>query len=240
MNEKIGYKEMIGNIIKQHNRMEFERLMNDIHPSWMEFMDNNKELLEKVMTKMGEYPKELIYPSNENIFRVFRMGINEIRVVLLGQDPYHGPGQANGLSFSVNNGIRIPPSLKNIYKELNSEYEERNYEYTHGDLTRWFEIEKIFLLNSSLTVLDGKAGIFMKDWEKFTDKVIEKIQKDNERCIFLLMGNFSIKKMDLIENKDRCVTCVHPSPLSANRGFFGSGVFREVEDKLGENIDWSI
>jgi uracil-DNA glycosylase len=165
------------------------------------------------------------------------MDVKDIRVVLLGQDPYHGPNQAHGLSFSVPDGEKIPPSLKNIFKELILEFPERNYNFKCGNLDKWFLREKIFLLNSSLTVQRGKAGSDMKKWEAFTDQVIKFISEQNDDCVFLLLGNYAKSKNKFIKNKDKIVTEVHPSPLA--RGFVGSNVFKRVEDVLGKEIDWS-
>jgi uracil-DNA glycosylase len=155
----------------------------------------------------------------------------------LGQDPYHGPNQAHGLSFSVPDGEKIPPSLKNIFKELILEFPERNYNFKSGNLEQWFTREKIFLLNSSLTVQRGKAGSDIKKWEEFTDQVIKFISEKNEDCVFLLLGNYAKSKNKFIKNKDKIVTEVHPSPLA--RGFVGSNVFKRVEHVLGDKIDWS-
>jgi uracil-DNA glycosylase len=183
---------------------------------------------------------DTIYPPQEDWFRVFEMDVNEIKVVLLGQDPYHGPGQAHGLAFSVNKGIRVPPSLLNIFKELNMEYPDRNYEFGHGNLEQWFYREKIFLLNASLSVKEGKPGSFIKQWTPFTDDIIKFIADTNKNCIFLLLGNFAKDKMRFIDNKDRIIYGVHPSPLSAHRGFFGSNIFKKIEDLNGVPINWSI
>jgi uracil-DNA glycosylase len=181
-----------------------------------------------------------VYPKKENIFRVFEMDVREIRVLLLGQDPYHGPNQAHGLSFSVPNGIVIPPSLRNIYKELQNEYPERNYAFKSGNLEQWFYREKIFLLNSSLSVLKGKPGSMMNIWEDFTNEAIKFISEQNEKCVFLLLGNFAKAKEPFITNKERIIKGVHPSPMAARHGFFGSGIFKHVEEKLNQQIDWSI
>jgi len=156
----------------------------------------------------------------------------------LGQDPYHGPKQANGLSFSVPDGEKIPPSLKNIYKELNLNFPERNYTFTSGNLEQWFNREKIFLLNSSLTVEKGKAGSHMKKWEAFTNDVIKFISEQNDNCLFLLLGNYAKSKSVFIKNKSKIVTEVHPSPLA--RGFVGSNVFKRVETVLECDVNWSI
>jgi len=168
------------------------------------------------------------------------MDVNEIKILLLGQDPYHGPNQANGLSFSVNDGIKIPPSLKNIYKELQAEFPERNYEFKSGNLERWFKEEKIFLLNSSLSVIQNKAGSHMNIWKDFTNDVIKYVSEQNKDCIFVLLGNFAKSKQDYILNKNNIVLGVHPSPLSANKGFFGSNIFKIIEEKIGSQINWNI
>ena len=165
------------------------------------------------------------------------MDVKDIKVLLLGQDPYHNTGQAHGLSFSVPDGEKIPPSLKNIYKELKMNFPERNYEFTSGNLEPWFYREKIFLLNSSLTVQKGKAGSDMSIWEEFTDEVIKYIEEQNKHCVFLLLGNYAKSKGKFIKNKSKIVEEVHPSPLA--RGFVGSNVFKRVEAALGHEINWS-
>jgi len=166
------------------------------------------------------------------------MDLNEIRIVLLGQDPYHRKGQAVGLSFSVPNGVTIPPSLKNIYKELLRCFPDRHYEFKHGNLEQWFYREKIFLLNASLTVIQAVAGSQMSIWEDFTNDVIKFISEHNKNCVFVLLGNFAKEKSVFIQNKEKIVEEVHPSPLA--RSFVGSDVFKRVEACLGKEIDWSI
>jgi uracil-DNA glycosylase len=165
------------------------------------------------------------------------MDVKDIRIVLLGQDPYHGPNQAHGLSFSVSSSEKIPPSLKNIFKELKLNFPERNYTFETGNLEKWFTRENIFLLNSALTVKKGKPGSHMKKWESFTNDVIKFISEQNDNCVFLLLGNYAKSKNVLIKNKNKIVSEVHPSPLA--RGFVGSNVFKRVEDVLGKEIDWS-
>jgi uracil-DNA glycosylase len=182
---------------------------------------------------------EIIYPKKEDLFHVFTMDVKEISIVLLGQDPYHNPGQAHGLSFSVPEDQKIPPSLRNIYKELQIEFPERKYEFKHGNLEKWFSKEKIFLLNASLTVIKNKPGSQMNIWEEFTNDVIKFISENNQNCIFLLLGNFAKAKEKFISNKDRIIKGIHPSPLSAHNGFFNSGIFKQIEEKLGKQIDWS-
>lgn len=123
-----------------------------IDASWKPLFERNSEMIDRIMKKMDDFPEGMIYPPREQIFRVFEMPVSEARLVIVGQDCYHQKGQANGLCFAVNQDIAIPPSLKNIFKELQSEFSERNYEFTHGDLTKWFVDEKMFLMNAALTV----------------------------------------------------------------------------------------
>ncbi len=209
--------------------------MSTYHESWDPIFNKYNFDLDKIYANNAE-----IYPKKENIYKIFEMNVKDIRVVLLGQDPYHGPGQAHGLSFSVPDGVKIPPSLKNIYKELLIEYPERKYDFKSGNLINWVNREKIFLLNSSLSVIRSKPGSMMKIWENFTNEVIKYISENNSKCVFLLLGNFAKKKEIFIKDKNRIVYGVHPSPMSAYNGFIDSGIFLEVEKKLNENIDWSI
>ncbi len=181
-----------------------------------------------------------VYPLQSDVFRVFSMDPKEIRLVLLGQDPYHGPGQAHGLAFSVAPGVPVPPSLQNIFKELQLEFPERNYKFSHGCLARWHEEEKIFLLNTALTVLQGQPNSHSDIWTSFTDDVIRTIVSANPKVVFILLGNYAKSKASLISDPKRIITGVHPSPLSAHRGFFGSGIFTRVEGVLGSPINWSI
>jgi uracil-DNA glycosylase len=210
--------------------------MNTYHESWKPLFEQFEfDDIEEIYKG-----KDDVYPKKEQLFRVFEMDVREIRVLLLGQDPYHGPGQAHGLSFSVPNGIAIPPSLRNIYKELQNEYPERNYVFNSGNLEAWFYREKIFLLNSSLSVVKGKPGSMMDIWEEFTNEAIKFISEQNTKCVFLLLGNFAKAKECFITNKERIIKGVHPSPMAAHHGFFNSGIFKQVEEKLGYKIDWSI
>ena len=183
-------------------------------------------------------PEEEVYPPREQIFAAFAMPVTGIKVVLLGQDPYHGPGQAHGLSFSVPEGVPIPPSLRNIFKELVAEFPERGYDFKHGNLQAWHDREGIFLLNAALTVAPGKPMSHAKLWASFTDKVIEYILEHNKTCIFLLLGAFAQTKANIIDDPRRWVFGVHPSPLSAHRGFFGSNIFKRLEEKVGAPINW--
>ena len=208
--------------------------MENIHKSWKPLFDLYDFNLDELYNS-----GDVIYPSRENIFKVFEMDVNEIKVLLLGQDPYHNPNQANGLSFSVNTGITIPPSLKNIYKELQNEFPDRNYMFNSGNLEKWFKKEKIFLLNASLSVIKNKPASQMDIWEEFTNDVIKFISENNRTCVFVLLGNFAKSKQNFISNKSNIIMGVHPSPFSAHNGFFGSNLFKNIESKLGHQIDWN-
>ena len=166
------------------------------------------------------------------------MAVDQIDVLLLAQDPYHAPGQAHGLCFSVPPGVRIPPSLANMYKELKLEFPERNYIFPHGNLTAWFEREHIFLLNSALTVESGNPASDLELWEEFTDATIKFISEHNPRCVFLFLGGPAKAKRVFVQDKSRIVEGVHPSPRT--QGFIGSDVFKQVEAKLGRAIDWRV
>jgi uracil-DNA glycosylase len=207
--------------------------MNKIHSSWDPLFLQYAFELDSLYSD-----DKIIYPQKEDVFKVFEIDVQSIKVVLLGQDPYHGPNQAHGLSFSVQKSTTTPPSLWNIFKELQREYLDRYYEFKHGCLERWFYDEKIFLLNCSLTVERGEPTSHMNIWEEFTNDVIHFISSQNPNCVFLLLGNFAKQKASLIQDKSKIVTGVHPSPLA--RGFVGSGVFKKVEDVLNTYINWSL
>ncbi len=191
------------------------------------------------------YATTTVYPPRENLFAAFQTTPPEkVRVVILGQDPYHEPGQAHGLSFSVRHGIPTPKSLINIYKELDSDLGIAPAQ--HGCLEKWAE-EGVLLLNSILTVEAHQAGSHKKfGWEKFTDAAIRATNQLPQPIAFLLWGNYSIKKAAFIEtDAPRLVlTSAHPSPLSAYRGFFGTKPFSKINDFLTQNgegaIDWSL
>jgi uracil-DNA glycosylase len=184
-----------------------------------------------------------IYPPGSLIFNAFNTTpFDEVKVVILGQDPYHRPGEAMGLSFSVPRGVRIPPSLKNIYKEL---HEDLGVPIpNHGDLTKWAE-QGVFLLNAMLTVERSKAGSHQKiGWQHFTDAVIRKLSDEREGLVFMLWGNFAKRKKELIdEDKHLVLEAAHPSPL-AGGAYFGSRHFSQANGYLKENgkepIDWSL
>lgn len=191
-----------------------------------------------------EYSEKVVYPPNKEIFTAFHLTpYKNIKVVILGQDPYHGPGQAHGLAFSVKKGIPLPPSLRNIYKEIKNENEGETF--NHGCLEKWAE-QGIFLLNATLTVREGEANSHSKiGWTTFTDEVIKKINEKEEQVIFVLWGNNAKEKKKYITNCNHIVLeGVHPSPLSASRGFFGCNHFKTINKILKEKgykvIDWDI
>jgi len=206
--------------------------MNQIHSSWNPLFEQYTFNLDAL------YSGFKVYPPREKVFSVFEIDVLKIRVVLLGQDPYHGENQANGLSFSVPICEKIPPSLRNIFKELRICFPERNYDFDNGNLERWLKEEGIFLLNSSLTVEERKPGSHMKLWEEFTNDVIKFISENNSTCVFLLLGKFAQSKGEFVENPKQIVSAPHPSPLS--RGFIGSNCFINVEKVLGYKLNWAI
>jgi uracil-DNA glycosylase len=206
--------------------------MEDIHETWKPIFDQYQFCLDSLEEE------GTTYPPKDQIFRVFTMPVHDIKILLLGQDPYHNPKQAHGLSFSVPDDISPPPSLKNIFKELQLEFPERKYSFKSGNLLSWFEKEKIFLLNSSLTVKHNKAGSHMSMWQEFTDDVIKYISEKNPNCVYILLGKFAKDKAKFIKNKKNIVTGIHPSPLSARQGFFNSGIFKNVETILGHPVNW--
>lgn len=181
----------------------------------------------------SEYKNKTIFPPYENVFDALRFtDYDDVKVVILGQDPYHGLGEAHGLSFSVKENVKIPPSLQNIFKEL---YSDLGIKRTKSDLTDWAK-EGVLLLNSIMTVeKDKPLSHKNKGWEIFTDTIISKLNEREESVIFLLWGNFARSKKELITNKShKIIESVHPSPLSASRGFFGSKPFSKINNYLKE------
>jgi len=179
-----------------------------------------------------EYKTKMIYPPKEKIFAAFdSTPFNQVKVVILGQDPYHGPNQANGLSFSVNEGIKLPPSLQNIYKELHTDLEKEIP--ISGDLSHWAK-QGVLLLNATLTVEAGKAGSHQKKgWEEFTDQVILSLAENREHLVFILWGSYAQKKGKKIDRRKHFVIeTAHPSPLSVYRGFWDSKPFSKANDYL--------
>lgn len=205
----------------------------------------NKEYFKNIETTINKlYKEKIIYPDKEKIFKSLKLtDYDNVKVVILGQDPYHGENQANGLSFSVNDGIKLPPSLKNIYKEL---YNDLGIEPSlSGNLECWSK-EGILLLNAILTVeKDKPASCRNIGWEQFTDEIINKLNKKEEPLVFILWGNFARSKKNLITNpKHLIIESPHPSPFSARTGFFGSKPFSKTNNFLKQNnikeVDWHI
>lgn len=221
----------------------------NIHPSWKEALADEFE--QPYFAAIKEYLLQekqagnVVYPPGKLIFKAFdATPFEAVKVVILGQDPYHGPGQAMGLSFSVPRNVGTPRSLENMYKELKTDL---NFEIPpHGDLTAWAE-QGVFLLNASLTVRARQANSHQKiGWQKFTDAVIRQLSNQREGIVFLLWGGFAKKKASLIDaSKHHILTSGHPSPLSANRGYwFGNKHFSKTNELLKgqgrEPIDWQI
>ena len=222
--------------------------MVNIHPTWYEVLRPQFEapyfgqLKEFLVAERAQY---LCYPKGKDIFAAFdHTPFDKVKVVILGQDPYHEPGQAMGLCFSVPNGIKVPPSLVNIIKEINSDL-GLNLSPNNGDLTSWAD-QGVLLLNATLTVRAHQAGSHQhKGWELFTDAAIKALSDKREHLVFLLWGSYAIAKKQLIDTLKHCVlTSVHPSPLSAYRGFFGCKHFSQCNDYLVQTgqtaIDWRI
>lgn len=189
-----------------------------------------------------EYSNASIYPAPTDVFRAFELcPFEKTRVVIIGQDPYHGAGQANGLCFAVHNGIRLPPSLKNIFKEIKSDLGVDPI--PDGDLSRWAK-QGVLLLNATLTVRASTPGSHQKKgWEEFTDAVIKKLSETRTGLVFILWGNYAKQKGTIIDrNKHFVLESQHPSPFSAHNGFFGSAPFSKANKYLrthGEGeIDW--
>ena len=180
------------------------------------------------------YEESTVFPDKKNIFAALKYTPYEnVKVVILGQDPYHGVGEANGLCFSVNRGVKMPPSLRNIYKEL---YDDLEIEREDTDLSDW-AMSGVLLLNSVLTVEKDKAASHkFVGWEEFTDSVIKKLSEREEPIVFILWGNFAKSKMKYITNPNHLIlSSAHPSPLSAHNGFFGSKPFSKTNEFLKKN-----
>lgn len=203
------------------------------------YMNDLREFLAKEIKA-----KKTIYPRGQEIFEAFNLThFDDVKVVIIGQDPYHGPQQAHGLSFSVRKGIPIPPSLQNIYKEMHDDLGIAIPK--HGDLTHWAK-QGVLLLNAVLTVQSGQAASHRgRGWEKFTDKVIQVLSDRDDPVVFVLWGSFAHSKAAMIRvPPHKILKAPHPSPLSAHRGFFGSKPFSKINKQLTawgkEPVDWAI
>ena len=216
-----------------------------IEKSWQEVLqvEFDKPYFESLVSFVKqEYASNTIFPPAGQIFNAFNTcPFNNVKVVILGQDPYHGPGQAHGLCFSVNDGIQFPPSLQNIFKEITSDLGIPAPKT--GNLARWAE-QGVLLLNATLTVRASQAGSHQgKGWEEFTDAVIKTISEKAENVVFILWGSYAIKKKSLINTSKHCIlTAPHPSPLSSYRGFFGCKHFSQTNTYLASKgktpIEW--
>ena len=212
---------------------------NNIHLDWHLFFQNNLSTLQTIFSSVNIGP---FYPAYDNIFNAFTISPKEIKICLLGQDPYQNEGLAHGYSFSVPQGVKIPPSLVNIFKEINIEFPDK-YIFTHGNLELWSSREKIFLLNAALTVQPKKSNSHADLWKQFTNNVIEYLSETGNNIVFLLLGKFAGSKDLLIdEEKHKIIKGVHPSPLSAHAGFFNSNIFIKVDYALilynKEPVNW--
>jgi uracil-DNA glycosylase len=222
-----------------------QKVNPQIEDSWKEILAH--EFGKPYFTELKSFlvqekNRHRVYPPGQLIFNAFNTtAFHDVKVIILGQDPYHGPGQAHGLCFSVPEGIEKPPSLVNIFKELNSDLGIKVP--NHGNLSKWAE-QGVLLLNATLTVRANQAGSHQKKgWEVFTDKVIELLAKELDSLVFILWGNYAQAKAIMIDpEKHLVLKAVHPSPLSASRGFFGSRPFSQTNSFLiskGKTpIDW--
>lgn len=192
--------------------------------------DNYQQLTDFVNQ---QYAHQQVYPAKNHIYRALSLTpFSEVKVVILGQDPYHQPGQAHGLAFSVPHGVTPPPSLKNIYKEINDDIGTQK-DMNNGDLSSWAQ-QGVLLLNTVLTVTDSQPASHRdKGWEIITDSIIKKVSDEKEHCVFILWGSHAQQKQSLIDSsKHLIITSPHPSPLSAYRGFFGSKPFSRTNEYL--------
>ena len=219
-----------------------------LEPSWLAQLAGEFE--QPYMQELREFLRlekqqgKRIFPAGGEFFNAFaHTPLDQVKVVILGQDPYHGEGQAHGLCFSVRPGVRIPPSLQNIYKEINAELGLSMP--NHGHLTAWAD-QGVLLLNSVLSVESGRAASHQgKGWETFTDRVIDVINREREGVVFMLWGSYAQRKGAMIDtNRHLVLKAPHPSPLSAHRGFFGCGHFAQANDYLQSRgqvpVDWSL
>ncbi len=217
-----------------------------INPSWQQFLSSEFEkpyFISLLKSVDEEYDKTVCFPSKELIFNAFnQFDYKDLKVIIIGQDPYHGTGEANGLCFSVNDSVKIPPSLRNIFTEINTEF-DRLFLPTSGNLERWAK-QGILLLNATMTVRKDAANSHKTlGWQRFTDAVIEKISSENEQIVFLLWGNFAHKKATLIdETKHLVLQCGHPSFAGVHKKWFGNNHFIKTNDYLVDNgkqpIEW--
>lgn len=226
---------------------DIEKRLSSFPGEWNNLLieEKDKDYFKSLVSAVAKkYQNETVYPPLNDVYRALELvQPDKVKVVIIGQDPYINKGQANGLAFSVGDGVKIPPSLLNIYKELNIEY---GYDIPKvGSLEKWAK-QGVLLLNASLTVKEGEAMSHSKlGWDKLTDSIIRKVDEINDGVVYILWGNFALKKKTLISNEtSKIIECAHPSPLSASRGFFNSGCFKKCNEYLKESgkeeIDFQI
>lgn len=219
--------------------LSINNILKDVKESWIPLLDNDR--LELILTKLNKFKidKQKILPTKNKIFQAFKyFELNETKVIIIGQDPYVNECEAMGLSFSVPKDCKIPPSLRNIFKEL-------DITSTHGDLTKWVVNNQFLMLNTSLSVFEKQSNSHQKLWSAYTDHLIEEISDKTDHIIFLLLGNHAQSKIKFIdETKHVIINGVHPSPLSAYRGFFDSGIFDDLDDEyerlFNKQIKWNL
>ncbi len=219
-------------------------LLNNEWSSFLQKEIQSNSFIQLQKFVQNEYKNKIVFPKYENIFRAFNLlSPSEVKVVIIGQDPYHGVNQANGLAFSVYHENKIPPSLVNIFKEL--VYDTHCKFPSNGDLTKW-ALEGVLLINAVLTVVESLPHSHKNiGWEDFTDRIIQKLSDEKENLVFILWGNPSQKKEKFIDgSKHLILKAPHPSPLSCYRGFFGSHPFSKTNDYLrscaNKEIDWCL
>jgi uracil-DNA glycosylase len=226
----------------------FESMKPGWKKIWIDVYNNHPDLFKNLEDKLNYDisiygTKILIFPPKKHIFETFNhFDLDETKVVILGQDPYHGLGQAHGLSFSVQDGVKHPPSLQNIFKELENEYDTFKIPES-GNLTKWLD-QGVLLLNSALTVLEKNANEYQKYWSPITDLIVKEMsEKHSGGIVFMLWGSPAQSKAPTLK-KHHILKAVHPSPLSAHRGFFGCNHFRKANELLSKDgkkvIDWVL
>ncbi len=241
----IAQKALFYKLILQNSW--YDKSMNvNIHESWKKVLGDVFETeIFKQLTDFvrQEYLNKRVYPKPQDLFNAFNTTpFEDVQVVIIGQDPYHNPGQAHGLSFSVQDGVRLPPSLQNIYKEIEADLGITK-DFSNGNLTPWAK-QGVLMLNAVLTVVKNTPTSHReKGWEQFTDEVIKKISDEHKNCVFLLWGNYAKKKGQYIDrSKHLVLESAHPSPFSAHSGFFGNKHFSQCNDYLAlhnkKTINW--
>lgn len=212
-------------------------LLNGVKSSWLQILDTPK--LDEIINELNKCNQKIL-PTNNRIFNAFKFfEVNETKIAWIGQDPYPSENNAMGLSFSVPKGVTIPGSLKNIYKELDLN------DKSHGDLTNWVKNNQFLMLNSALSVIEGQSNSQQELWREYTEDIIKYISNNVPKVIFVLLGSHAQSKVKFIDTKKHVIiNGVHPSPLSAHRGFLGSGIFDKLDDAYEEiykkQIEWQI